>query len=439
MYKNIFFGLVLFHATSLMAAASSQGSTGFEFNAGLSRNPVDIGNQLYDDNQEKTSAFDLTPFTDAFQPWFDFKDQLDRDHGFKFGLAWTPLYQTASSSPGLDHAAGAIFELFGTWNLYGRDSDHPGTLGFRIEDRYRLGTDLAPQFLGAESGSTWSTATGFAEFDLTVAEFWWEQHLVGDKFAFRAGKVLAFAIYDYFRFKNPKTGFLNQMFNVNPTIPFPSFGLGVAFRAQPTKDIYILAGIHDANGTPSDVGFDTFFNDREYFTAFEVGLAPGYLSGRRESFFDGSDYHLTIWHTDARKKIGRPSGHGFLLSAEQPIGDQILFARYGYADGRVTPVGQMAAAGIAFTNMLDEKDDVIGLGVGWGRNNLGSIMIDDGTGNIIKINADGLNQYTVETFYRIQFTPRLSITADAQVIVNPSLNVDKDSIGYFGLRLRLAI
>jgi porin len=433
-----------FLASPLFAAELSEKPTpqsaGFDRSSEFSRNPVDIGNQLRKDDEFKDSAFRFPRFDEFFQPWFDFKSRLNRDYGLQFGLAWTPLVQGASSSPGENRAAGGIFELFGKWTLFGRGTDHPGSLGFRVEDRHRLGTDLAPQLLGSETGSTWSTATGFGEFNLSVPELWWEQHLIKDHLAFRAGKMLAFAVYDYFRFKSPKTGFLNQMFNVNPTIPFPSFGLGATVLVRPWDDIYIVAGIHDANGQPTRVGFDTFFDDREYFTALELGWDPGHLSGRREGFFDGADYHVTLWHADARERQGTPSGRGFLVAAEQPIGDQVLFARYGYADGNVTPLGQMAAAGVAFTNVFGEDADVIAIGASWGRNNLGRFPVDiDDSGDLVLFDADGLDQYAIEAFYRMQLTPRLSITPDVQLIIDPALNVDKSSIGYLGVRARFAL
>lgn len=407
----------------------------------LTRNPADISNQLERDQEGKEQSAFKFPRADAFfQPWYDMKERLNRDLGLQFGIAYAGLAQGATSSPGENSAAGGIAELFGKWALFGRNTDHPGNLGFKVESRQRLGTKVPPQLLGVETGSTWSTATGFGTFDLSVVELWWEQHFIKDRLAIRVGKMLPFAIYDYFRYKSPKTGFLNQMFNVNPTIAFPSFGLGASMLARPREDIYILAGIHDANGRSTTVGFDTFFDDKEYFTAIELGWDPGYLSGKREGFFDGSDYHLTLWHVDERVKPGLPSGRGFNIAAEQPIGDKVLFARYAQANGNVTPVATMAAAGIAFTGVFGEEADVFAFGASWGRNNFGKFLVDiDGTGDPVLFDADGLDQFAIEAFYRMQLTPRLSVSPDVQLIIDPALNLEKSSIGYFGLRARFAL
>ena len=386
--------------------------------AEFSQNPVDISNQLEKDNRDREGGL-LVPSADLLQSWESLKEGLYQRYGLQFGIDYQALYQSASSSLGESDAASGWVGLFGTWELIGRETEHPGKLGFKVENRHRLGTDLVPTALGRTTGSAWSTAAGWGKFDLSVVEFWWEQHFIKDHLAFRAGKVLPFALYDYSRFKNPKTGFLNQMFNINPALPFPSFGLGAAVLARPRIDIYFVAGIHDANGKPTTTGFDTFFEDKEYFTAAEIGWDPGNISAERSDFFNHADYHLTLWHIDARERLGTPSGQGFTLAAEQPVtADTTLFARYGYADGSASLVKQMVTAGVGFANIFGYKTDLISIGTSWGRN------------------RDDLDQYALEAFYRIQLTPRFAITPDVQLILDPISNPDKDTITYVGIRGR---
>jgi porin len=83
---------------------------------------------------------------------------------------------------------------------------------------------------------------------------------------------------------------------------------------------------------------------------------------------------------------------------------------------------------------------VIAIGASWGRNNFGRFPVDiDGSGNTVLFDADGLDQYAIEAFYRIQLTPRLSVTPDVQLVIDPALNLEKSSIGYIGVRARLAL
>jgi porin len=49
------------------------------------------------------------------------------------------------------------------------------------------------------------------------------------------------------------------------------------------------------------------------------------------------------------------------------------------------------------------------------------------------------DQYTFEVFYRLQVWNDFAITADPQLLLNPTLNPDEDQIWVFGLRARLAL
>ena len=63
----------------------------------------------------------------------------------------------------------------------------------------------------------------------------------------------------------------------------------------------------------------------------------------------------------------------------------------------------------------------------WGRPNADSF-------------GSGLDdQWTTELFYRFNVTRALAVTPDMQVIFNPALAPQKDVIGLFGLRARLAL
>jgi porin len=62
-----------------------------------------------------------------------------------------------------------------------------------------------------------------------------------------------------------------------------------------TDNIYVVGGLADANGDATEAGFDTFFDDREYFYHFEVG----WTSSQDRIYFD--NIHLTGWYADNRK------------------------------------------------------------------------------------------------------------------------------------------
>ncbi|GAH00056.1 unnamed protein product, partial [marine sediment metagenome] len=108
------------------------------------------------------------------------------------------------------------------------------------------------------------------------------------------------------RLINPWTAFSNLAFLTDATIPDPNQGVGAAFNWGLTDNIYLLGGLADTNGDPTDPGdsIDTFFDEHEYFTHLEFG----WISSFERRYFD--NVHLTAWQADERKAAGVPDGWG---------------------------------------------------------------------------------------------------------------------------------
>jgi len=384
------------------------------------RNPAGIGEEIDAINAPRKPLASVPGVDSVWQPWYDFKSGLTTNYGVQFGIAWTPVYQVATDSlDGQNQAAGGIFELLGRWTFLDRHGDHPGSIGFRVENRHTLGTSFPPQSLFANIGAGTPTAIGFSEFDLCVAELYYEQDVIKNRFIVRVGKTLPFAIYDFFFFKNPKTDYMNANVALNPSIAWPQFGLGAAAEVRPWEEVYLVAGIHDANGSPTQAGFDTFFEDREYFVVGEIGWDPGYLVGEEYNPM-APDVHATFWHVDARTEAGIPEGWGASLTAQKPFGKIVPFARYGYSDGGASLLQHLVMAGVNWTQVFGYPQDVVGLAFSYGQPS-----------------AEGLrDQYTSELYYRMQLTRRLAITPSVQLIANPSANPDKEFLALFGIRGR---
>ncbi len=211
---------------------------------------------------------------------------------------------------------------------------------------------------------------------------------------------------------NPLTHFTNLAFSTNPTIAAPNQGLGAAAGAMLTDNLYLQGGVSDANGQSTQAGFDTFFDDNEYFSYIEAGVT----SSQDRIYLD--NVHVTFWHTDARVAAGTPDGWGVALSSEKYVCDKWLpFFRFGYSDGDAALMQTSFSTGIGLRR---ENNDVAGIGFNWGKPADGTLS----------------GQFTSEAFYRFQLTQFLAVTPDVQLIVDPALNPGKDVIALFGLRLR---
>ena len=217
---------------------------------------------------------------------------------------------------------------------------------------------------------------------------------------------------------NPWTSFQNLSFLTNPTIPAPNHGLGAAFGAMATDNFYVVGGLADTNGDPTEPGdwFDTFFSDNEYFYHLEVG----WTTSKDRIYFD--NIHLTGWYADDRVNAGVESGKGLALSASWFVNDTWMpFFRAGYSDGGGALMEATASAGVGY--YFKETKDLFGFGLNWGRPPQSGL--DD--------------QYTAEIFYRLQLTQNMALTPDVQLIIDPALNPQESSIWVLGLRARLAL
>jgi len=357
-----------------------------------------------------------------FGAYFDFKKRVEKDYGLAFGFDYNALYQAATGSLGKDSAASGALRMFGRWTLTGRDLENTGTFVYKFENRHRLGTDIAPQDLGPETGYNGLTAVPFSSAGWILTNFFWHQQLLDRRVSFVAGVVDTTDYVDVYGLVDPWTCFNNLAFSTNPTIPAPNQGLGIAAGIMVTDSFYAVGGIADANGDPGEPGlvFDSFFSKAEYFTHIEAGWIASF--DRRFS----DNIHLTAWHADEREDAGVPDGWGVAFSFGRLIADTWEpFVRAGYAEDGGALWDRSVSVGLGYH--AHKKGGVLGFGLNWSRPNedtLGSGLDD---------------QYTAEAYYRFQVLKVLAVTPDVQLLINPAFNQDEDTIAVFGIRARISL
>ncbi|MXN63860.1 hypothetical protein GR183_03000 [Stappia sp. GBMRC 2046] len=406
-------------------AAAEQPGPGFE--DGAFRGPDDIPNIIEDSSDPKDARIKEGIAPGFFERWAAFKTDLYDASGLKFSLAYTYVGQIATSKNQTQTGSGGQGEFDFTWELFGRTGEgQHGKIGGKLESRHTVFNPTAPQFVAPKAGSIWSGAIGYGELDIALSQLWYEHEFIRDRVLVRVGKIAPFTVFDYYKYKSPRVAFLGQPQNFNPTIPFPPSALGIGGGGRLTNGTYLAAGVFDANGVPVRPGFDTLFETGELFSIAEIGWAPDFVFGLEpgQDFRPGDDdYHVTVWHADARTSINRPEGWGFTLSAEKGFGNIVPYARYGYSNGGATALKHFASFGAGFEGVFGYDDDVIGVGLSWGD----------------PWNSTLRQQFAAEAFYRMQFTPQFALTPDVQIILDPSNDPASDVLGVFSIRGRLAI
>ncbi len=380
--------------------------------------PSSVGGTIVEDAQNRTAPVPDAPRASPLEGWFVFKERLTEQHGFTPGFDYTGLYQNYSQSPaGEEDSAGGIARAYGTWAFAGRKSGNTTSLTYKVENRHRIATGLAPQGAGIAAGSTLPTGTAFSNTYSLLTNLFLQQRLAGGKMTVQAGMIDVTDFVDVYAMISPWQHFQNLAFLTSPAISAPNQGLGIAGGAMLTSNIYVIGSLADANGDPtlSVNPFDSFFDTSEYFTSAEIG----WTSEQGRIYLD--NVHLTYWHADARKAAGVEQSEGVTFSAARYINDKWLpFIRGGWSEGTAAPMKRSIAGGIGLRR---DNKDVVGVGIAWGEPSISGLR----------------NQTTAEIFYRWQVNDVLAITPSLQVIHNPALDPTNDSLVVFGLRARKAL
>lgn len=348
-------------------------------------------------------------------------DWLKRSIGLQAGVDYSILAQLLSESPGENAAAGGVFRLYGQWTPRFLDEGFAGGLVYKLEQRHRLGTDIAPQELGPAAGYQGLTSVTFSDAGLLLTNLYWHQSFFDNRIAFAAGIVDTTDYIDVYGLVNPWTEFNNLAFTTNPAIAFPDQSFGIAMRWSITPQLYTLLGIADPDGDPAHPGdtFRNFFTSSTQFRHLEIGWAGSW----EKRFVD--NVHVMIWQVDRREEAGVDAGWGIVGSFSRELGDRWLpFLRGGYSDGGGALLRGSVSAGLGYR--LNERNDYIAFGASWGR------PPTEVTGGRPE------DQGTFEVYYRAQIFPHVALTPDFQLLLNPALDPSADSIWVLGLRVRAA-
>ena len=377
-----------------------------------------VPGQLADDERLTDSLTGKT----FLENWFDWKDGVRERRGLNFTVDYTAGFIGATNTTGSeDSFMGGAVRLFGTWDLTGRESGNTGSFVFKIEHRHRY-TDLPPSATASQIGYVGLIMPVLSDIKTRLTNMYWRQNLRQGNVEIIGGMIDTTDWVDVYALASPWTGFFNfALATGGATIPVPDdSALGMYVNAMLTDKVYIIGGFADSNADSTDPfgGFDTFFNDHEFFKTLELGI----VTSRDRFYLD--NMHVTFWHGDKREEAGVPSGWGVNFSYSKSFDEKWMpFFRGGYADDGGTLLQRSLSAGLGYH--WGQNNSLLGLGFNWGQPN------EDTYG-------PGLDdQYTIELFLRLQVMRNLQITPDIQYVRNPARNPDSNHSWVFGLRARV--
>jgi porin len=381
-----------------------------------------VARQLKADDEIVETVFRFDGLQRALAPYFEWKARLNENHGLALGADYTALAFSASEDLGGSGDAGSgNLRLFGSWTPIGSESGNTGSLVFKFESR-RGYTDVPVSGLGFETGYVGLLGPPFNDNGSMMTNLYWMQKFNGGKATVLAGFVDATDYLDVYGLINPWTHFSNLVFSTGSgSMPAPNQGLGAVAGAFVGDSLYVVGGIADTNGDPTQVAdsVDSFFDDAEYFTHVEVG----WVSSHEERYLNNT--HLTLWHADERGDALVPGGAGVNFSWAQFLDDSWLpFVRAGHANDGGALLEDTLSVGCG--HYMRHNSDLVALGLNWGNPSE-----DFGVGL--------RDQYTAELFYRVQLSQNFAITPDVQLVIDPALNPAENTMWFVGLRARLSL
>lgn len=380
--------------------------------------PGAVGNQRASDKEDVADVLGVG----SPRYWDAWKARVEESAGLDFGLDYNLLGFDATRSQGDDTSASGVLRFFGQWELANRGAANSGSLVFKIESRHAY-TDYAPSEFGSQFGYAGVPGLGYSDQGTRITHLFWRQTFADGRGVSYIGVLDVTDYTDVYALASPWSGFSNLAFeNGSGAIGgLPDGALGVMVGGFINDNTYLLGGIADANGDPTDIlnGFNTLFGEGETFKSAEIGWTPR----KKEMLLN--NVHLTFWQVDAREDAGTPDGSGVSFSMSAKVGKNFLpFLRAGWARNGGATYDKSLSAGFGYSKHVASR--LLGLGLNWS------------SPNPTTYGADLRNQLTVELFQLLHLTKNIEITPSVQYIRNPSFATEVDSTLLLGLRLRAA-
>jgi len=350
----------------------------------------------------------------ALDSYVEFNKRLWNDYGITYMFAPTLMGQWGTH-PGRNFTANYQHNILIFWRVFEESVIGSGSFVFNALQIRQLTKTTGVTFAGA-AGINFFTSDSPADSD-TIKAIYWRQDLPGGFANIRVGHVELSGIDGGCTYAcDDTTSFISAPLAANPARTMPGQGMGIIAELIFGGGISVEAGVADGNG-------DGTVNAGRPFRTRELAYAAAIIARNPFPQLGAGHYRLSFYYVDPTKQ-GTPGAiaatRGFSIQADQDFGNYGVFARYTKTFGRLGAVSQTAAGGLVWNKPFGHDEDKLGAGFGW----------------VAPTAAGTRNEYVAETFYRLQLTPLVSVTADAMLLINPSKAPKSNMSGVFTLRTR---
>ena len=289
-------------------------------------------------------------------------------------------------------------------------------------------------------GDTQATSNIEAFDTFKLYEAWYEQSWQSGRFSFLLGLHDYNSEFDALEYAGL---FFNSSFGISPDISqtgpsiFPTTALGLRFRYE-QRNMYLLGALYDGvPGDPDDPrGTKIILKKSDgFFYGVEIGITaleddPSYYKLAIGSWFRDSNF-------DDFAGIKRATNSGIYGIGEFSVFTEIdpsqglgVFLQAGYANADRNQISRYFGIGLNYAGLLPGRNsDVFGFGIAHARNGE----------PFLNANPElEKGETAVECTYSVDSGSSVTFQADAQIVINPSMNAALKNALQLALRVGLA-
>ena len=365
-------------------------------------------------NDHPEDATNPTPsplFQDLTLPSFTFDD--GPIHSIDLGLGYTLIGQHATRS-----LTDAQSLLTGSFDFTGEITTQQfGTVGFLTEGGQNIAHKQAED-LSANIGSGLGINDDLLDAAIAVTELWWTYTFEDANLTITAGKIDQTVHFDANRVANDETAqFLASPLVNSPAIAFPDNGPGLVVRYDHVDPdlvdglLFVQGGLGNSVATASHISLNNF-SKNNLFTAAEAGW-------ENDTDEPTTTARVIFWHSNAEDT----ASSGFSVSCDHDLTDNITaFARFSDADADIVDFQRFVSAGCSIADPFAcRPDDHAAAAFAWADPS----------------DPAAREETLIETYYAFAIDENITLTADAQYVLNPAAAPDDADTAIFGFRLQI--
>lgn len=359
-----------------------------------------------------------------FPDVYEGKQRLSQDYGIDWAILSAPVFQagTGADTTYTDNEVDVLF----SWRFFENERT-TGRIFFYGIWVQTLG-NLPTGAFAKSQGVTTAPNSGGTDPDksfVSPSALWWEQSF-SSGLRYRIGQLWSTNLWANNEFYgDDRANFMNSLMGGGAGVPWIGGNRGLGAMVALEKPWGHLAiGFQDSKADQQKIDFSSFRDGKFSYlaeAAFNTGSTPA----------KAGEYKLTLGYVDENGLSGAnalPAGYGLNVSGQQRLGNG--YALFGFFRKSWKRFAANVDTGAAIGATMLEP-------FGWKDDNLSAAFFfskpADTQGGALR------DEYGIETFWRFQITPRLDVTPNAVIYLQPGRVTQKDPVAVFGLRLRFIL